>query len=79
MIGRDDTLSVQEAYKFFVIISVCLGSLIAVPLICCPHWILNVLNWLSVLHFISTTITLETIFQSTLGVILFRWREFSLT
>ena len=82
MIGRDDILSVRETYKFFVIMSVCLGSLIAVPLICCPHWILSVLNGLSddisalypqikiALLFVSIAITIETIFQSIFGVIL---------
>ena len=82
MVGRDDIPSVRETYKFFVILSVCLGGLIAIPLICCPNWILSALNGLSsdisalypqikmALLLVSIAITLETIFQSTFGVTL---------
>lgn len=82
MAGRDDIPSVRETYKFFVIMSVCLGGLIAIPLICCPNWILSALNGLSsdisalypqikiALLLVSIAITLETIFQSTFGVTL---------
>ena len=82
MIGRNDLQPVKETYKFFVIMSICLGCFIAIPLIFCSDWVLCALNLLSndisvlypqiktALFFVSIAIVLETLFQSTFGVLL---------
>lgn len=82
MIGREDLDSVRKTYKFFVKMSVAVGVFLAIPLILFPEGIINALSMLpddishlypqikTALGLVCVVITLETLFQSTFGVLL---------
>ncbi|MBR1734099.1 MAG: polysaccharide biosynthesis C-terminal domain-containing protein, partial [Alphaproteobacteria bacterium] len=81
MIGRNDLKSVQETYRFFIILSLFLGFLSTIPLIFFSYDVLSLLNFLNseiialypqiqlALIFVSVAIILETLVSSTFGVL----------
>lgn len=81
MIGRDDLESVRKTYGFFIKAALGVGLLIAIPLVLFPEWIIAALSMLpddisplypqikSALCLVSVGIVLETLFQSTFGVL----------
>ena len=82
MIGRDDLKSVHETYRFFVIMALIVGCIIAIPLVLFPNWIIQMLGMLSddishlypqietALCLVSAGIALDTLFQCTFGILI---------
>ena len=82
MIGRDDLKSVRETYRFFIKMSLVTGLIIMIPLVIFPNLIISALSMLpddishlypqieTALILVSAAIVLDTLFQSTFGILI---------
>jgi MATE family multidrug resistance protein len=78
MIGRGDLESIEKMRKIFVVVSICFGGIIVMPLGLCPQWIFGLLN-LSldlyievkiVCYWVALDVVLEALLLSTWGILL---------
>ncbi|MDR2417368.1 MAG: MATE family efflux transporter [Holosporales bacterium] len=82
MIGRNDLDSIEKTRKNFAWICIFFGTLITVPLIFCPNWIMAALDSLpdniaslykeikDVLCIVALGVTIETLMMATWGILL---------
>ncbi|MDR1590471.1 MAG: MATE family efflux transporter [Puniceicoccales bacterium] len=78
MIGRGDLESIEKIRKIFVIVSICFGGIIVIPLGLCPEWIFGLLTLSPdlyaevkiVCYWVALDVVLEALLLSTWGILL---------